>query len=78
MLGTVPADLGQALETRWEARLAFEILSVDSQQRCVSWIDQAPTQTTRCRRIAAVLDLLQPSPLHAERRCRDGLGNLDP
>jgi hypothetical protein len=35
MLATLPVDICHALETRWEARVAFELLSPDSQQRCV-------------------------------------------
>jgi uncharacterized protein YdeI (YjbR/CyaY-like superfamily) len=76
MLATLPVDVCHALENRWEARLAFELLSPDSRQSCIGWIDEAPTRPTRDRRITAVLDFLQPSPVRAEQRCRDGLKAL--
>jgi hypothetical protein len=56
----LPEDMRQALEIRWEARLAFDLLGPESKQECIRWIEDAASGQSRHRRIDKVLDSLRP------------------
>jgi hypothetical protein len=56
----LPEDIRHALEIRWEARLAFDLLGPESKQECIRWIEDAASGQSRHRRIDTVLDSLTP------------------
>ena len=66
----LPEDVRHALEVRWEARLAFDLLAPDTKQECLRWIEDATTGQSRRRRIDSVLDSLKPDPAKVVHRAR--------
>jgi uncharacterized protein YdeI (YjbR/CyaY-like superfamily) len=56
----LPEDIRHALEIRWEARLAFDLLAPESKRECIRWIEDATSGQPRHRRIDTVLDSLRP------------------
>jgi uncharacterized protein YdeI (YjbR/CyaY-like superfamily) len=63
----LPEDMRHALEIRWEARLAFDLLAPDSKQECLRWIEDANSGQSRRRRIDSVLDSLKQDPSRVAR-----------
>jgi hypothetical protein len=74
----LPQDVRQALEIRWEARLAFDLLPPQTQRDCLGWIEAGPDEGSRHRRIDMVLDSLRPGAevRPVEQRHRHRLNNL--
>jgi uncharacterized protein YdeI (YjbR/CyaY-like superfamily) len=74
----LPEDFRHALEVRWEARLAFDLLPADSQRDCIGWIEESPVGWARYRRIDIVLTSLRPGVegTRVEQRYRDRLKAL--